>query len=109
MNASEWKQLIDEQLSSGLSVHEYCLSKAIKKKTFYSKRSVMGLSPHQAKPAKSAVPASSFIKAQLESTIPPINQLNPLSLMIDNQLTLSFSETVSVCWLARLIKELKSC
>lgn len=114
MEQTQWKKLFAEQLSSGLSVREFCLSKDIKQKTFYTRRSAMGLSPHQVKPAVMAKPSSAFIKAQLKAeTFTVVNRApsasSSISLTINNHLLLTVNESVSIQWLASLIKELTPC
>lgn len=114
MEQTQWKQLFAEQLSSGLSVREFCLSKDIKQKTFYTRRSAMGLSPHQTKPAVMAKTPSAFIKAELKAE--PLTVIDKkshtnssVSLAINNHLILTVNESVSAQWLASLIKELTLC
>lgn len=114
MDQSQWKQLFAEQLSSGLSVREFCLSKDIKQKTFYTRRSAMGLSPHQSKPAVMSKTPSAFIKAELTAEsfdkVDQVSSVNPSVLLtINNHLVLSVNESVSIQWLASLIKELTPC
>lgn len=122
MKALEWKQLITEHLSSGLSVKEFCLSKGIKIKTFYKKRAAMGLSPYKREIIKSSDTSvfnqnniPSFIKAtidhQADKRIFQVTQRaykgnQVISLIISNELRLQLNEQVSIRWLASLIKEL---
>lgn len=114
MEQTQWKQLFAEQLSSGLSVREFCLSKDIKQKTFYTRRSAMRLSPHQTKPAVMAKTPSAFIKAELTAESLAVVKRAPIasssvSLTINNHLILTVNESVSIQWLASLIKELAPC
>lgn len=87
----QWKEIIEQQKASDLTIIDFCEQNDINLKTFYNRRAKLGLSPEKAKPA--------FIKAKSVT----INKSAGLSLTLGDA-TLSLPRDTSPQWIAELLK-----
>ncbi|MDP5131565.1 MAG: transposase [Paraglaciecola sp.] len=92
----EWKAIIVDQQSSGVSAREYCAKHNIHLQTFYARRSEIN---------KKAVQTTSKLVKVLKSKLQLVSTMPPLTI-IHNGVTLSLAQPVEAIWLADVMKAL---
>jgi len=95
---SEWKELIDEQLASGLTGVAFCNERGLVAKTFYKQRRQLGYPRGQ---GRSAQP-SGFVQAH--PLVTPASSFTVSLHYRDSRLELS--PEVSATWVAELMRAL---
>lgn len=91
----EWRELISQQQSSGLSIVDFCNSLKVSTSSFYKFR---GQLQQQDKPPR-------FIKASKSASDETIQPSISFTL---GEVSLSFSSTCEPAWLASFVKALQS-
>ncbi|QBL09184.1 IS66 family insertion sequence hypothetical protein [Rheinheimera sp. D18] len=89
----QWRNIIEEQQASDLTIAEYCQQHALSKTTFYATKNKLSAS------------SGHFIRAKITKQIDVIEQQKPFTLAIGN-VTLSLPTTTSATFLSQLLRDL---
>ena len=88
-----WRNIIEEQQASDLTITEFCQQHALSKTSFYAARSKLNAS------------SGSFVRAKVNKHVAPTEQQQPIILAIGN-VKISLPPTLPVTYLSQLLREL---
>jgi putative transposase len=88
----QWRNIIEEQQSSDLTITEYCQQNALSKTTFYA-----------AKNKLKALPGN-FVRAKMTKQLDAIKPQQPITLTV-GKVTVSFPPTTTATYLSQLLRE----
>ncbi|MBH0025890.1 IS66 family insertion sequence element accessory protein TnpB [Pseudoalteromonas sp. SWN29] len=88
----QWRNIIEEQQASDLTITDYCNQNALSKTTFYAARSKLNAS------------SGSFVRAKVTKPIAPAEQQQPIMLAICS-VKISLPPTTPATYLSQLLRE----
>jgi len=89
----QWRNIIEEQQASDLTITEFCQQRALSKTSFYAARSKLNTE------------SSRFVRAKVTKHVAPTEQQLPIMLTIGS-VKISFPPTMPVAYLSQLLREL---
>lgn len=89
----QWRNIIEEQQASDLTITEFCQQHALSKTSFYAARS------------KLTAASGSFVRAKVTKHVDPTEQQQPIILAIGN-VKVSLPSTMPATYLSLLLREL---
>jgi transposase-like protein len=88
----QWRNIIEEQQSSDLTITEYCQQNALSKTTFYAARSKLNES------------SGSFVRAKVTKHVDVTEQQQSITLAV-GKVNVSLPPTTPVTYLSQLLRE----
>tara|TARA_R110001583_G_scaffold157548_1_gene309479 strand:- start:2037 stop:2336 length:300 start_codon:yes stop_codon:yes gene_type:complete len=93
-NETQWKTLIQNQQTSGLTISDYCQQHHLPTSSFYAFKKKLGLT------------SNSFVRAKMLQQIEIIESEQPSIILSVGHANLSLPATTSATYLAQLLREL---
>ncbi|MDN3380994.1 MULTISPECIES: IS66 family insertion sequence element accessory protein TnpB [unclassified Pseudoalteromonas] len=88
----QWRNIIEEQQASNLTITEFCQQRALSKTTFYAARSKLNES------------SGSFVRAKITKHVDITEQQQPITLTV-GKVKVSLPPTTPATYLSQLLRE----